>query len=149
MLGMRVRARLEVVAENDTHVDPPERVGLDLHDAEAEGARHVSGSGGVAPSGQDPRRVDQRIGIPKKHHVQFLPAENSGGGAGGTLAPGAVQHLNRDAAVRQGLGGSSRLRLRARPHEQAGRHDHKHYRRTGGDFAPVATRLFQKRRVRS
>jgi hypothetical protein len=141
--------RLKVVTQDDAHIYPPKGVGLHQHSTDAKSGRYVAGAGRVPPASHDQRGVDQRISVPEKNHVKFLPAEHARRRASGSLPPGAVQHLDRDATLWDDLGkGGSTLGFWF-CRQQEGRCEEEYHHCRYGDFGPVATRLFQKRRVRS
>ena len=121
---MGIPPRPKIVPQNHAHIHPPERVGLDPHRTHPERGRYVPGPRRVTAASYNQRGFSQRIGVTEKHHVQFLPAEHPGGCSGSTLSPGAVQHLDRDAAMR----GSPRdsgfsARHRVWPQPEAARRD--------------------------
>jgi predicted TIM-barrel fold metal-dependent hydrolase len=128
LLRVRVRPRLEVVAENNAHIHSPERVGLDPHDTQTQRGGYVPGPRRVTPPGNHQGGVDQRISVAQEYHIQLLPAECARSRAGGALLSGAVEHLDRDAALRSDLDDRLSYWFRLRPHDHAARYEEEHAR---------------------
>jgi hypothetical protein len=128
---VRFQPRSKIVAEDDAYIYPPKGIGLHQHRTDAERSSDVAGPGRVTATSHYQGGINQRIGIPQEHHVEFLPSEHSGGRASGSLTPGAVQHFDRDATCRGELEMSGcSFRFRFRP-QQEGPHYEKEYHDRG------------------
>jgi hypothetical protein len=148
---MNLQLRPKILSQNHGDVDSTEGIHLDPDRAGSERGRHVAGADGVAPAGDDLGRARERIGIPQEHYVQAAATEHSGGRPRCALAPSSVEHLDGDSLTRCGHERRSRTRHRfgGGPEEESSAGSEQDQSSTYRKPAPVATRLFQKRRVGS
>ena len=100
-LRVHFRPGPEIFSQNHAHIHSPKGVGFHHYQSLSQGPDDVSGAFQVAPTGHHQGGIHQRIRIAQEHHVEPLPAKRAGGSTGSPLAPGAIQHFDRDAPLRR------------------------------------------------
>ena len=141
----------EIAAEDDAHVNPPERVWLDRDPPEAQRVAYIASRARVAPAHQDSGGIRWGVRIAEEDHIQSPSAEDPCRAAGQPGASGCVEHFHGDPAIgrghRIGVTGDP-LALGWCEMDRERHHRGGEQRDQAGAEEPAA-RLFQKRTVGS